>query len=144
MESASQPGWAFRSRPYSDPNSTDAASPPDLINAAGHGLVFRSAVLQKRNVKLAVNVPWDQARAFVEGERLRNNVGFIRYHVAKNGPGSFWDRGLSATFRRGNHPFRVHEYASSLKRSVIFLFSLFTMILFRFLSLLKLTNYLSF
>ena len=99
----------FRSRPYSDPNSTAAASLPDLINAAAHGIVFRSAVLQKRNVKLAVGVPWIQARTFAEGERLRNNVGFIRAHVTKNGPGSFWDRGLSATFRRGNHPLRVHD-----------------------------------
>ena len=124
MESAAQPGWAFRSRPYSDPNSTVAAS-PDLINAASHGIVFRSAGLQKRRVKRAVGVPWNQARAFVEGERLRNNFGFVRSHVVKRGPGSFWDSGLSATFGRGNHPLRVHQYDmydSSLQRSVFYLF----------------------
>ena len=122
MELASQSVWAFRSRPYSDLNSTAAASPPDLINAASHGIVFRSAGSQKRSVKRAVGVPWNQARAFVEGERLRNNVGFVRSHVVKRGSGSFWDSGLSATFGRGNHPLRdVHEYDpydGSLQRSV--------------------------
>jgi hypothetical protein len=114
MELASEPGWAFRSRPYSDLNSKVAASPPDLISAAQHGIDFRSAVWQKRNVKLAVRVPWNKARAFVEGERLRNNVGFARTHVAKKGPAPFWDSGLSASFRRGNHPVRAHEYGRKL------------------------------
>ena len=119
MELASQPGWAIRSRPYSDPNRTDAASPPDLMNAAAHGIDFRSALWQKRNVKLAVRAPWNKARALVEGERLRNNVGFVRTHVAKKGPGPFWESGLSATFRRGNYPVRVHEYDSSLRRLIL-------------------------
>ena len=122
MLSAEQQDWAIGPRPWSDPTSTAASSPLDLVNAEAHGIFFRPAVVKKRNVQLAVGVPWFQARQLVYGERIRNNVSYVRESVVKGGPGDFWDSGLSATFRRGNNPLpRVHEYGSNLPRFLLLL-----------------------
>ena len=98
---SSQQDWAIGPRAWSDPNSAVAAPPIDLVNAGAHGIIFRTAVVKKRHVKLAVGVPWLQARLFVEGERIRTNVSSVRESVVKEGSAIFWDCGLSATFRRG-------------------------------------------
>ena len=125
----SETGWEFRDRPWVDPNSVVAACPLDLVNAKAHGIIFKPTVYQKRRVQLAVGVPWLQARAFVGGERLRCNTGFVREHVTKGGPGDFFVSGLSATFRHAL-PLCLHEYGSKLQYFLIY-FLYFFIFLFR-------------